>query len=190
MTSLLSHQELHEPNSSAVTDVWLVLRRQPWDQWARKALDIMKSVLQAALFAALLSAVLLPTVAQARTYECFSVDVPFRFYVGNRTFSPGHYEIILAGPGLVALRDAKAHDVASLVTRSIESGEPASESKLVFKTQKKHQLLAQIYIASRSQVLEVMGEELAIRNQPPAPPAFPPDAFSFSGKQDGFRLKQ
>jgi hypothetical protein len=190
VTSLLPHQEIHEPNTSAVFDVWLVLRRQPWHQWARKALDLMKSMLQSALLAALLAALLLPAAAQARSYETLTVDVPFKFYVGDHTFRPGKYEVILAGPGLVALRDSKAHNVASLVTRSVETDGPASESKVVFKTQKKHAQLARIYVGS--QVLEVLGEELAIRTPAPGPPSIMlvPDNFSFSQKQDGFRLRQ
>ena len=56
MTSLLPHQEYHEPNTSAVSELFLVLRRQPWGQWARRTLDIMRSLLQATLLAALLTA--------------------------------------------------------------------------------------------------------------------------------------
>jgi hypothetical protein len=189
VTSLLPYQESHEPNSSALFDVWVVLRRQPWGQWARKTLDIMKTLLQSALFVASLSAVLLPMAAHARTYEVFSADVPFKFYVGDRIFSPGHYEIVFMGPGLVALRDSRAHVVGTFVARSIAADAPSASSRLVFRHEKKRPYLSQIWIQNRAQFTEILGEELAMRSSPP-PLGAPGDAFfSFSARQNGFRLK-
>ncbi len=163
MTSLLPYQESHEPNTSAVSDLIRVLRRQPWDQWARKTLDIMKTLLQSALFVASLSALLLPMAAHARTYEVFSADVPFKFYVGDRIFSPGHYEIVFMGPGLVALRDSRAHVVGTFVARSIAADAPSASSRLVFRHEKKRPYLSQIWIQNRAQFTEILGEELAMR---------------------------
>jgi hypothetical protein len=189
VTSLLPYQESHEPNTSAVSDLIRVLRRQPWDQWARKTLDMMKTLLQSALFVASLSALLLPMAANARTYDVFAADVPFKFYVGDHTFSPGHYEIIFSGSGLVTLRDSKAHVVATFVTRSIAADAPSASSRLIFRHEKKRPYLSQIWIENRTQFTEVLGEELAMRSSPP-PLGAPGDAFfSFSARQNGFRLK-
>jgi hypothetical protein len=136
----------------------------------------MKLSLQTTLLAVLLAACLPPLAAQARTYDVLTANVPFKFNIGSRTFSPGHYEFIFVGNGLMALRDAKQHAVAMLMTRSIEGSAPALETKLVFKSQKKNhsQRLAQIYVEKNAQVLEVMGEETAIQQNTPPPAAMLP----------------
>jgi hypothetical protein len=193
VTNLLPYQESHEPNSSAVLAIFRVLRRQPWDLWASKMLAMMKSMLQSTLLAVSLSALLLPMAAHARTYEVFSTDVPFKFYVGDRTFSPGHYEIIFTGPGLVVLRDSRAHVVATLVTRSIAADAPSASSRLVFRHEKKRPYLSQIWIANRAQFTEILGEELAARTiEPPLPalPTLPMNSFFGYSRQNEPRLKQ
>ncbi len=183
MENLLPDRDIREPNSSALLAVYWVLRRQPWKTFAIRTWDTMKRYLLAALLAALL----LPAAAQARTYDVFTADVPFKFHVGNRTFRPGHYQFIFVGTGLLALRDAHARVVASLVTRSVETSTPSPASKLVFK---KHAELAQILIENRSQVVEVLGEELAIR-QPASPsPALPRDVDSLFDRRSAPGLKQ
>ena len=129
------------------------------------------------LVAALLACVR-PAAAQARTYDVFTADVPFKFNIGNRTFRPGHYQFIFAGAGLLALRDAKKHVVASIIYRPINTGTPSPASKLVFKALKKHtQQLARICIQNQSQVLEILEEELAIRQTAPPPPALLPQGI-------------
>ena len=150
----------------------------------------MKSFLHSTLLATLLAALLLPAAAQVRTYNVLTADVPFKFNVGNRTFRPGHYQFIFVGASLLALRDAKAHTVASLITRSIETTGPSPATKLVFDMRKKHARLAQSYIESRSQVLEVLGEQLAMPSSPALVPPVPAAGFSFSGRSDVPRLKQ
>ncbi len=190
MTSLLPYQESHEPNSSALLDVWLVLRRQPWDQWARKTLDMMRSLLQSALLVVSLSALLLPMAAHARTYDVFSADVPFKFYVGDRIFSPGHYEIVFTGNGLVALRDSQAHVLGTFVTRSIAADAPSVSSRLVFRHDKKRPYLSQIWIENRAQFIEILGEELAMRTVQPPLPTVPMDGFFGYGRQNEPRLRQ
>jgi hypothetical protein len=157
---------------------------------AIKRQETMKSFLHSTLLAALVAALLLPAAAQVRTYDVVTADVPFKFNVGDRTFRPGHYQFIFVGRGLLALRDAKAHTVASLITRPVETSEPSPATKLVFKMQKKHARLAQISIESRSHVLEVLGEELAVRSSPSQPPSLPEAGFSFSDRSDVPRLKQ
>jgi hypothetical protein len=149
----------------------------------------MKSLLRSSLFTALAALLLLPAAAQVRTYETLTAQVPFKFNIGERTFRPGQYQFILIGPGLLALRDRKAHIVASLITRSVETSGPAPATKVVFTTHNKHARLAQLFLANRSQVLEVLGEQRAMLSSPPLAPPLPPDGFSFSNRNDVPRLK-
>ena len=179
MFNSLPNAEPRDYNSSAVLAVYYILRRQPWKTMAIRTWDTMKRLLQMALLAASLGS-LLPAVAHARTYDVLSTNVPFRFQVGDRTFKPGHYQFILAGPGIVAMRDSQKHFIASIVTRARETGGPVSENKLVFNTQKKHAQLTEIWIANKSQIMQVVGEEIVVRQTAPAPPvnAFQP-GFGF-----------
>jgi hypothetical protein len=150
----------------------------------------MKLLLRSSLFTASAALLLLPAAAQVRTYDVLTAQVPFKFNVGERTFRPGQYQFILVGPGLLALRDAKAHIVASLVTRSVETSGPVSATKLVFTKHNKHARLAQVFLENRSQVLEVLGEQRAIASSPPSIPPLPADSFFFSNRNDMPRLKQ
>jgi len=149
----------------------------------------MKRFLQSALLAMSLAVFFLPSAAQARTYDVVTATVPFKFNIGDRAFRPGCYQFILIGPGLLALRDTHTtHIVASLVTRTVETEAPLPTSKLVFHLQKKRQHLTQIWIEKHNQIVEIMGEELAMR-QAPQPQAIPLQALSFSGRQDASRFK-
>lgn len=139
------------------------------------------------LFSVLAS--LLSAAAQARTYQVIAADVPFKFTAGQRTFRPGHYEFILVGTGLMAVCDHHRHVVASLVTRSSDEAQPSLSTRLVFDRSKKKARLEKIYVERRAQVLEVVGEQLAIRSTPPPAPPFPV-GLSFSVRTDGERLKQ
>ena len=105
----------------------------------------------------------------ARSYQVITADVPFEFTVGARTFAPGHYELVLAGNGLLALRDAQKHVVAALVFRAMDSGHPLPTTKLVFKKQDNHQHLTEIWVKNQVQIMEVTREEMAIRRPQPAP---------------------
>jgi hypothetical protein len=174
-------------NESILVAAFRVLRRQPWKTFATTTWETVSRLFLSALFAISLTT-LLATAAQARTYEAFTVDVPFKFHVGNRTFRPGHYQFIFAGPGLLAVRDAKANVIATLVTRSIETGKPSPDSKVVFR---KHDQLAQIWIGNRTQVVEILGEELAIR-QPAPPPVsvLPKDVDSLFDRRSAPGFKQ
>jgi len=125
----------------------------------------MKFLRHIALFVATLAA-LIPATAQARTYEVLTVDVPFKFNIASRTFQAGQYQFVLAGPGLLALRDSNGHFVASIVTRSVDTGTPAPASKLVFDNRKKNSQLTRIVLENRSEALEIMGEQLAIQQAP------------------------
>jgi hypothetical protein len=149
----------------------------------------MKRFLQSTLLAMLLAVFFLPSAVQARTYDVVTASVPFKFNIGDRAFRAGRYEFILVGPGLLALRDTRTtHIVASLVTRDVEIEAPLPTSKLIFHLQKKRQYLTQIWIEKHNQIVEIMGEELAIR-QAPQPQAIPLEALSFSGRHDTPRFK-
>jgi hypothetical protein len=150
----------------------------------------MKFLLHSTLLTALVVAPLLPLSAQARTYETLTAQVPFKFNVGDRTFRPGQYQFILVGQGLLAIRDAKAHIIASLITRPVETSGPSASTRLVFDMKKHHARLAQISLENRSQVLEVLGEQRAMSSSPPQAPSLPTGSFSFSNRSDVPRLKQ
>ena len=149
----------------------------------------MKFLLHLTLLAAVQLACLPAAAAQARTYDAFNADVPFKFNIGNRTFQSGHYQFVIVGAGLMVLRDAKARTVASLITRSVDSGGPSPSSRLVFKTEKKHYQLARIVMEKRSQVLEILGEQLAMRPAPLPPVWNLPQDSALFGRRDspGFK---
>ena len=181
MTNLLPHPEVRESNSSVVLDFYLIWRRQPWRAMASRtwrAINRTWNATKRFSLGALLTVLLflMPQIAHARTYQAFDTNVPFKFSIGNRTFQPGSYQFILVGPGLLALRDEKGHIVASLMTRSVETGNPAPASKVIFLTQKKPAKLLQICIQNRSHVLEVVGEEATTHQAPPS--ALPLDVNS------------
>jgi hypothetical protein len=153
--------------------------------------DTMRRFLLSTLVAASLTAslaVLLPSVAEARSYPVLSSYVPFKFQVGEHTFKPGRYDFIVAGPGVVAMRDEHEHFVASIVTRSREAGEAITSAKLVFNTRSKVAQLIQIWTAEGSPILDVVGEEMAVR---PTAPAWitPTDVQALFERNGSSRLK-
>lgn len=202
VTNLLPDREIRDSNSSALVAIYWVLRRQPWKTMAVRTWDTMRRFLLSTLLAASLGA-LLPPIAharsndvpstQARTYDVLSTNVPFKFKVGDRTFRPGNYQFIFLGPGRLAMRDSNLHIIAAFTTRSRETGDPALVTKLVFSNHKKHSQLTQIWIENRSQVLDVLGEEVALRPTPPSsplPPMFTPDIYSLFDRGAAPGMKQ
>jgi len=148
----------------------------------------MKSLRHSTLSLLLVLASLLPAGAQVRMYQAIGADVPFKFTVGERSFAPGHYDFILVGAGLIAVRDHHRHLVASLVTRSSEEAKPSERTRLVFDRSKKKARLEKIYVESRAEVLEVVGEQLAMRF-PPAPEPVPMGTLSFSQRDGAVLLR-
>jgi hypothetical protein len=107
--------------------------------------------------------------ARERTYPTFAVDVPFKFNVGHRTFDAGRYQFILLGPGLLALGDLhKKRLVATLLTRQLQTTAVPAATKLVFTNDQKYARLTSILLEHQSHGLEVLGEEVAIRQNPSA----------------------
>jgi len=135
-------------------------------------------------FLALLLASRLPATAQSPRPFTVKADVPFKFKIGERSFRPGSYELIAAGTSLMALRDARSHVVASLIIRPVDSGAVATATKLVFRNQKKHLYLSQIKFQDRTQVLEIVGEQLAIP-QPRFPETAPTEILLFNDRKLG-----
>lgn len=166
MTNAYPNREL-DLNGS-VQEALHVFRRRPWTGWARRTWDAMRLLFLPALLATSVTAVL-ATPAHAKTYDAVNVDVPFKFNIGRRAFRPGHYQLIIVGNGLLAMRDARQHTVASLVTRSVDAGGPAPVTKLVFQMRKKRAYLDQVRIENHSLALQVVGEQLAIRQPEPSP---------------------
>src|SRR5262245_29644267 len=79
----------------------------------------MRSLRRGALLLVMLVAGLLPAAAQKHAYQAFTTDVPFKFNIGDQTYKPGQYEFVVAGVNLLAVRDAKSHTLAMLVTQSV-----------------------------------------------------------------------
>ena len=149
----------------------------------------MKGLLQSAFLALLLPASWLPATAQARPHVMVQADVPFKFKIGERSFRPGSYEFLSTGTNMMALRDGRSRVVASLVTRPIDSGAVAPSTKLVFRNWKKHLYLSQIKFQDRSQILEILGEELAIPQTRP-PETTTNEILLFSDRKSGYGMKR
>lgn len=149
----------------------------------------MKVVLQTALASILFAALLSPAAAQERTYKSVNVDVPFKFKLNekSRSFRPGSYKFLFVGTNLMALRDAKAHIVASILTRDVKIGSASPATKLIFEHKKKDFCLARILIQDQSRAIDILGEELAIPSPPP-PALAPPQGFSFNDRMTGPRF--
>jgi hypothetical protein len=179
VTNYLPHGEFQDTNTSAVYAIYRILRRQPWKAMAITTWSTMKRFLHMALITASLGA-LLPTLAQARSYQVLTSDVPFKFQVGDRTFQPGTYEFIVAAPGVVAMRDSHERVVATINTRTKTTGGPATATKLVFSTHSKTAQLIQIWAAKGEPGLDIVGEETAAR---PAQSTVPVNAL-----QPGFEF--
>ena len=187
MKDLYSTREIpRDSNYSIQYAVCVALQRQPWRALAARTWLATRRFWLLTIFVACLMP-LSAAAADAHTYDALMADVPFKFHIGQRAFHPGHYQFIFVGNGLLAMRDAHHHIVASLVTRSIERGAPAGESKLVFTTHNKDISLAEIRMQDKSQVLEILGEQLAI---PTAAPSQPVNTFVlFNDKPVGLQLK-
>ena len=193
MTNLLPHPEVREPNSSVVLDFYLIWRRQLWKTVAIRTWRAIKRTCSATKqfsLGALLTVLvlLLPPIAHARTYQAFDTNVPFKFNIGSRTFRPGNYKFILVGPGLLSLCDEKGHIVASLMTRSVETGNLSPASKAIFRTEKKHPRLVELRIQDRSEVLEIVGEEVTVHRA--LQPGLTPDVNSLFERRSSPGMKQ
>jgi len=146
----------------------------------------MKRVLQSALLVLSLAPSWQLLIAQVPAYV--RVDVPFKFKVGARSFRPGHYEFRPRGVNLMGLQDGRDRLIASFVIRTVESGDVAPATKLVFYRQKKDLYLARIKVQDQSQALEILGEEFA--RAPAPPPSIAPTQVLLFGDRVSVGMKQ
>lgn len=118
----------------------------------------------------LLAALLAPVVALARSYQTFTVDVPFEFTIGDRKFKPGTYIFAILGPGLMAVENAKKRVITTLITRDIRAADDAAAPHMYFENRKGGKHLAAIWMGNGGKGLEVVGEQVAMRQNEPPPP--------------------
>ncbi len=150
----------------------------------------MKHLWKTKLFvSALLAAALAPAGANAqaqaqtgaRTYAGYEVDVPFKFAVGHRKFNAGNYKFVVLGPGLLAVLNTKTHAVVRLITRDMQAAKVPETTRLVFTIPKKgYSSLTSIVLEGHARGLEIVGEEIAIPQNPPplVEPPMPGDFFA------------
>jgi hypothetical protein len=165
MTNVYRNQELDSSNYIFKRSFPAFLRRRPGEKRATAQMPPGHSLLFAVFV--LFLAALFAAAAQAKSYAALEADVPFKFNIGNRTLHPGHYQLIILGNGLLAMLDSHHRVIASLLTRSVETGIVATENKIMFKPEKKYARLSQILLIHQSQVLEILGEQVAIRQAVP-----------------------
>ncbi len=109
---------------------------------------------------------LLPAGAQDHSYQTFKTKVAFRFKAGNRMLKAGTYELVVVGPGLLVLRDEKAHPLMTLLTRTILQDERPAPARWVFSNNNGESTLAQVWMPNNQWGLEILGEEVAMREKP------------------------
>jgi hypothetical protein len=123
------------------------------------------------LFAAILSlagwGAQAPAQTEARRYLVLTVDVPFQFTVGQRTFNAGQYKFVVFGPGLLGMLNTKSRQAVHLITRDLQLAEAPANTHLVFKNEGKLHRLASILLGGRPQCLEILGEEISAGQHPP-----------------------
>lgn len=118
----------------------------------------------------LLAALLAPVAALARAYQTYTVDVPFAFTIGDRKFKPGTYIFVILGPGLMALENAKKRVITTLITRDIREAEATASPHMYFENRKGGKHLAAIWMGNGGKGLEVVGEQVAMRQNEAPPP--------------------
>lgn len=111
----------------------------------------------------LMAATLLPAQEQKRTYQSFNANVPFAFSIGERKFHAGYYEFVVAGQGVMAMRDAHARVLATLITRQLQGEERDVEPRFVFEQKNGHTRLVSIWMKKGTQGFEIVKEEVAMR---------------------------
>src|SRR5215468_9860899 len=98
----------------------------------------MRSWKAYALLALLMTTMLASVEAQQHTYQSFNGNVPFSFNIGERKFHAGYYEFVVAAPGIMVMRDAHQHVLATLFTRELKGIDREVASRMVFDQGKHH----------------------------------------------------
>lgn len=102
--------------------------------------------------------------------QSFNGDVPFEFRIGDRKFHAGHYEFVVVGSGLMAMRDSHAKILAMLITRQLHDKERDVAPRFIFERVKGRPRLASIWMEKGAQGYQIVGEDMLIRQVRPGPP--------------------
>lgn len=122
----------------------------------------MHSWKNAILICVLIVAGLLPAGAQNRHLQSFNSEVPFEFKIGDRKFHAGYYEFVVLGPGIMAMRDRRAHVLAMLMTRQLQGQERDVAPRFIFQNSKGHMRLSSIWNAKGAEGYEILGEDMPV----------------------------
>jgi hypothetical protein len=141
----------------------------------------MRSWKSFALLALLMTMILVSAEAQQRTYQSFNGNVPFSFNIGERKFHSGYYEFIVAAPGIMLMRDAHQHPLATLLIREIKGIEREVAPRMVFDQGKHRTRLLSIWMPRGAQGFEILREDV------PAPRIPPPSVQTFTYQPLGGR---
>ena len=93
--------------------------------------------------------------AQAQSTSVITVNVPFEFNFGDRTFPAGEYSLVQPIQHLLVLRDSRGHYIARAFTGGIESLTPAEATKLKFSNSDGQHVLTEVW-----QKLDSSGQRL------------------------------
>ncbi len=116
-------------------------------------------------------ALLLTAVASSQVSgaKLLKADIPFDFTLGDTTFPSGHYEVSVAWQGVIWVKGSGDH-VKAINSQTVNSGEYAEHTKLVFRRFGDHYFLAQVWMqgANAGREIPPAREELEImsRNRP------------------------
>jgi hypothetical protein len=108
--------------------------------------------------------------AQPRTYLAFDANVPFSFHVGDRKFQAGDYEFVVAGPGLMVMRDGKKRALTTLFTRDLRAEDRPGPPRLVFEKEKGRTRLVSIWTEKGIQGFGILREQVSMPRLPPSHP--------------------
>src|SRR5262249_42124 len=132
----------------------------------------MRSWKALALLALLMTIMLVSAEAQQHTYQSFNSNVPFSFNIGDRKFHAGYYEFVVAAPGIMVMRDAHQHVLATLLTRDLKGIDREVASRMVFDQGKHHTKLLSIWMPRGAQGFEILREDVPLRRSPPTVQTF------------------
>src|SRR5579864_775534 len=108
--------------------------------------------------------------AKTRTYLAFDAKVPFSFNVGERKFHAGDYEFVVAGSGLMVMRDGKRRVLTTLLTRDLRAQEQPGPPRLVFEKEKGRTRLVSIWMEKGIQGFQILREQVSMPRLQVSPP--------------------
>ncbi|HVO81486.1 MAG TPA: hypothetical protein VMT28_12185 [Terriglobales bacterium] len=105
----------------------------------------MKHLIARTLTSLSLAVLLLAGMAHAQYASVIKLKVPFEFVVGGQTFPAGEYSLVRTAPYLLVLRDAQAHSLMNVITRSTEAASAPTSPRVRFYTDGERHVLAQVW---------------------------------------------